>query len=320
MRRYIVDRTLLAIPTLLGVTLVIFIVLRVLPGDPLAVVLGLEGEFYVLDEEELKNARASLGLDVPLYRQYANWIVDVLKGDFGTSFWRGAPLSELLLRRGPITGQIALMAVVISWVVGLPVGVLGALRRNSAADYASRTGVNVFLAVPSFLIGLTIVALTVVWFTWRPPLTIAYLWDDPVRNFQLTIFPALALGAPMGAVIARMARSTILEVVREDYVRTARAKGLTDGMTIWRHVLRNSMLPVITISGLQLGNLLGGSVAVEKAFSVPGLGTALIDAITDRDWPFIQNLVLLYGVIFAVTNILVDLSYGFLDPRIRYRQ
>lgn len=319
MRNYIIRRTLLFVPTVIGVTLLIFIVLRVLPGDPLRVVLGAEGSVaYILSDEELANARASLGLDKPLYQQYLGWLADIAQGDLGNSFWREAPLSEVISRRGPITAQIAVMATILSWVLGLPVGIVGALKRNTLLDYLTRSGATFGLAVPSFWVGVIVVTVTVLVFSWRPPLGIVYFWDDPIRNLQLTIFPALALGVTMTAVIARMARSTILEIINEEYVRTARSKGLGGRTVITRHVLKNAMLPVITISGLQFANLLGGSVAVEKAFSVPGLGTALITAITDRDWPFIQNLVLLYALVFMVVNMLIDLSYAWLDPRIRY--
>jgi peptide/nickel transport system permease protein len=186
-------------------------------------------------------------------------------------------------------------------------------------DYVSRFFVTLFLAVPSFWLGLTFILITVLFFTWRPPLSIVYIWDNPVKNLQMTIGPAVVLGIGLGALIARMSRATLLEVFREDYVRTARAKGLGERIVVWRHVLRNALLPVITISGLQLGGLLGGSVAVERAFGVPGLGTALVFAITERDWMVIQNLVLLYGSVFLLVNLIIDLSYGWIDPRIRYQ-
>ena len=175
------------------------------------------------------------------------------------------------------------------------------------------------MAVPSFWVGLVIVLVGVLAFTWRPPLTIIYFWDDPWRNLQITLGPAIAMGAGLGAVMARITRSSVLEALEEDYVRTARAKGLAEPPIVWRHVLKNALLPIITLSGLTLGGLLGGSVAVERAFGVPGLGTALVQALTERDWMMIQNLVLLYGVIFTVINLVVDLSYGLFDPRIRYQ-
>jgi len=319
MRKYLAQRLLIAIPTLFGVTLLIFIAMRVLPGDPLAAISGEGGGTYVLSPEQLRAARASLGLDRPYAVQYLDWLGDILRGDLGKSFWRGEPIRELIFRRAPITGQIALMAVILSWVIGLPVGLIGAVWRNSWTDYVFRLVVTLFMAIPSFWVGLMIVLSLVLAFTWRPPLTIAYLWDDPARNLQMTGGPALALGVALAAMMARITRSSVLEVLGEDYVRTARAKGVRERVVVWRHALVNAMLPILTVSGTAFGALLGGSVAVERAFGVPGLGLALVFAVAERDWMLIQNLVLLYGVIFVLINLVVDVSYGWFDPRIRYQ-
>ena len=319
MRKYLGQRLLIAIPTLFGVTLLIFIAMRVLPGDPLSAISGEGGGTYVLSKEQLQAARVSLGLDRPYVVQYLDWLRDILRGDLGKSFWRGEPIRELIFRRAPITGQIALMAIILSWVIGLPVGLIGALWRNSLTDYASRLVVTFFMAIPSFWVGLMVVLSLVLAFTWRPPLTIVYLWDDPIRNLQMTAGPALVLGVALGAMMARITRSSVLEVLGEDYVRTARAKGLHERIVVWRHALVNAMLPILTVSGTALGALLGGSVAVERAFGVPGLGLALVFAVAERDWMLIQNLVLLYGVIFVLINLVVDVSYGWFDPRIRYQ-
>jgi len=319
MRKYLAQRLLIAVPTLLGVTLLIFIAMRVLPGDPLAAISGEGGGSYVLSQEQLQAARVSLGLDRPYAVQYLDWLKDILRGDLGKSFWRGEPIRELIFRRGPITGQIAVMAVILSWIIGLPVGLAGALWRNSRIDYVFRFVVVLFMAIPSFWVGLMIVLSLVLAFTWRPPLTIVYLWDDPIRNLQMTAGPALALGIALAAMMARITRSSVLEVLGEDYVRTARAKGLRERIVVWRHALVNAMLPILTVSGTAFGALLGGSVAVERAFGVPGLGLALVFAIAERDWMLIQNLVLLYGVIFVLINLAVDISYGWFDPRIRYQ-
>ena len=319
MRKYLGQRLLIAIPTLFGVTLLIFIAMRVLPGDPLSAISGEGGGTYVLSKEQLQAARVSLGLDRPYVVQYLDWLRDILRGDLGKSFWRGEPIRELIFRRAPITGQIALMAIILSWVIGLPVGLVGALWRNSLTDYVSRLVVTFFMAIPSFWVGLMIVLSLVLAFTWRPPLTIVYLWDDPIRNFQMTTGPALVLGVALAAMMARITRSSVLEVLGEDYVRTARAKGLHERIVVWRHALVNAMLPILTVSGTALGALLGGSVAVERAFGVPGLGLALVFAVAERDWMLIQNLVLLYGVIFVLINLVIDVSYGWFDPRIRYQ-
>ena len=319
MRKYVGQRLLIAIPTLFGVTLLIFIAMRVLPGDPLSAISGEGGGTYVLSKEQLQAARVSLGLDRPYVVQYVDWLKDILRGDLGKSFWRGEPIRELIFRRAPITGQIALMAIILSWIIGLPVGLIGALWRNSWTDYAFRFVVTLFLAIPSFWVGLMVVLSLVLAFTWRPPLTIVYLWDDPIRNLQMTTGPALILGVALAAMMARITRSSVLEVLGEDDVRTARAKGRRERIVVWRHARVNAMLPILTVSGTALGALLGGSVAVERAFGVPGLGLALVFAVAERDWMLIQNLVLLYGVVFVLINLVVDVSYGWLDPRIRYQ-
>ena len=299
--------------------MLIFIAMRVLPGDPLSAIAGEGGGTYVLNKEQLAAARKSLGLDRPLVVQYLDWMNDVLHGNLGKSFWRGEPIRELIFRRAPITAQIALMAVGLSWIIGLPVGLIGALWRNSKTDYLFRVVVTLFMAIPSFWVALMIVLSLVLTITWRPPLTIAYLWDDPVRNLQITAGPALALGIALAAMMARITRSSVMEVLGEDYVRTARAKGVAERGVVWRHALKNAMLPILTVTGTALGALLGGSVAVERAFGVPGLGLALVFAVAERDWMLIQNLVLLYGTIFVLVNLVVDVSYGWFDPRIRYQ-
>ena len=319
MQRYLYRRLALAVPTVLGVTVLIFVAMRILPGDPLETIFGEQTGVYVLSEKELQAARRSLGLERPLLMQYLTWIGDVARGDMGSSFWTNEPIRDTILRRGPVTMQIGLLAVLISWIVGLPVGILAAASRNSVWDYVARFFITLFMAIPSFWLGLTFVLITVLFFTWKPPILVVNIWDDPFKNFQIVIGPALALGVGLGAFIARMSRTQLLEVFREDYVRTARAKGLGEQVVMWRHVVRNALLPVITVSGLQFAFLLGGSVAVERAFSVPGLGTALVQGIDERDWMIIQNLVLLYAGIFVLVNLVIDLAYGWIDPRIRYQ-
>ena len=223
MQGYLLRRLVLAIPTILGVTVIIFVAMRILPGDPLATIFGENTGIYVLSEKELQAARHSLGLDKPLYLQYFTWIGDVARGDMGTSFWTDQPIRDTILRRGPITMQIGLFAILISWVVGLPIGILAAASRNSLWDYVARFFITLFMAIPAFWLGLTFVLITVIFFTWKPPIIVINIWDDPFKNFQIVIGPALALGVGLGAFIARMSRTQLLEVFREDYVRTARA-------------------------------------------------------------------------------------------------
>lgn len=317
--RYIAQRLLMSVPTVIGITVLIFLAMRVIPGDPLEMMQAEGTTTHVLTADELRDARHSLGLDQPYYAQYLKWMGDVLHGNMGESFWRGDKIIDLIARRGPITAEIAFLAVGIAWLMGVPAGILSACRRNSRWDYVTRSGMIFFLAVPSFWIGMLLVMVTVLVFNWRPSLSIIYLQDDPVGNLQMVAGPAFVLGIGLAAVIARMARSATLEVLNEDYVRTARAKGLSGRAVISVHVVRNTLFPVLTVSGMALGGLLGGSVAVERAFGVPGLGLALVMALTERDWMVVQNLVLLYGLIFIAINLLVDISYRWFDPRVHYR-
>jgi peptide/nickel transport system permease protein len=318
MRPYLATRLLAGLVTLFGISILIFLAMRVLPGDPLAMLTSESGMTYTLSDEELQAARASLGLDRPLPVQYLSWIGDLAHGNLGKSFWRDEPISDVIARRGPITAEIALLAVACSWIVGIPVGILSAVRRNSWADYVARVLVIFFVAVPPFWTGLLVVLAGVLFFNWRPSLTVVNIWDDVSTNLQMVIGPALVLGVSIAALTARMTRSATLQVLHEDYVRTARAKGVRERLVVWRHVLRNALLPVITVTGLALGGLLGGSVAVERAFGVPGLGSALVMAFVQRDWLVIQNLVLIYGVVFTFVNLAIDLAYAALDPRVAY--
>lgn len=319
MRTYILRRLLLAIPTLFGVTVLIFLAMRVIPGDPLAMIQATEGATIVLTEEELAAARASLGLDQPYHVQYLDWMGQVMRGDLGESFWRGDKVRDLVLRRGPITLEIAVMTLIVAWAIGIPIGIISAIQQRSWLDYVTRLGVILFLAVPSFWLAMLVITGSVLAFSWRPPLELVQLLEDPGRHIQTVAGPILVLGIGLAAVIARFTRSAMLEVLQDDYVRTARSKGLADRTVHLRHALRNALLPIITVSGLAFGGLLGGSVAVERAFGVPGLGAALVLALNERDWMVIQNLVLLYGVVFVVVNLVVDISYGLVDPRIRYQ-
>jgi peptide/nickel transport system permease protein len=317
MNLYLLRRLLVSIPTIVGITILIFLVMRVLPGDPVSVVFGQES-FASLSAADQARFRADLGLDQPLHVQYLEWMAAVARGDFGRSFWRNDTVRDLLIRRGPITVQIAIMAIVFSWLVGVPIGIMSATRRGTWRDHTVRVLATLFLAIPNFWLGVAVVLVGVLYFSWRPPIEAAYLWTDPWRNLQMTIGPAIALGAGAGAYVSRITRSSMLELLYSDFVRTARAKGLIERRVIWRHVFVNAVLPVITLSGLTLAGLLGGSVAVETAFGVPGLGTSLVRALADRDYMVVQNLVLIYAIIFTVVNLCVDLAYGWLDPRIRY--
>lgn len=318
MRKYLLRRALFALGTMIGVSLIIFVVLRILPGDPLVAILGVEGHAK-MDPADRAALMRDLGLSDSLPVQYVRWVRDIATGQLGKSFFRGDTVRDLILHRGPLSAEIAILALVISWLVGLPVGILSATRPNGWADAVVRSLSVLFIAVPGFWLGLLIVLALLFWFGYKAPIIIVQLWQDPWQNFQLIIGPAVVLGLAQGAYIARMSRSCLLEVIREDYVRTARAKGAVERAVVLHHALPNALLPVITISGVLLGFVLGGSVAVEQAFGVPGLGRALVVAIIERDIVVVQNLVLLYAGIFVLVNVLVDMSYAWLDPRIRYQ-
>jgi peptide/nickel transport system permease protein len=316
-RKYLARRAVYAAVTLFGVSISIFVILRILPGDPLVAILGVEGHARMSQADRVR-IMADLGLSDPLPLQYVRWLGDIVTGRLGRSFFRGDTVAELILHRGPISAEIGVLALLVSWLVGLPVGILSAFKPNSVPDGLARSLSVLFIAIPGFWLGMLIVLALLFWFGYKAPIVIVHVWQDPWQNFQQVIGPAMVLGLAQGAYIARMSRSTLLEVISEDFVRTARAKGLREGIVVFRHALPNALLPVITISGVLLGFVLGGSVAVEQAFGVPGLGRALVTAVIERDIIVVQNLVLLYAVIFVAVNVLVDISYAWLDPRIRY--
>jgi peptide/nickel transport system permease protein len=317
MQKYLIRRMLFAVVTLLGVSISIFVILRVLPGDPLVAILGAEGHARMMPADR-ERIMADLGLSDPLPVQYVHWLRDIGTGQLGKSFFRGDTVAAQILHRGPISAEIAILSFIVSWLVGLPVGILSAFKPNSIPDGVARALSVLFIAIPGFWLGMLIVLAMLFWFGYKTPMVIVQLWQNPWENLQIVIGPGVVLGLAQGAYIARMSRSCLLEVIGEDFVRTARAKGLKEGLVVMRHALPNALLPVITISGVLLGFVLGGSVAVEQAFGVPGLGRAMVSAVIERDIIVVQNLVLLYAVIFVLVNVLVDLSYAWLDPRIRY--
>ena len=316
MYSYIARRFAFGAMTIVAVSIMVFVVMRILPGDPLVAVFGAEG-FTKLTEAQRANYMKELGLSDPLWVQYFAWVKDIARGDWGRSFFRSESVADMILRRGPLTAEIAFLSVILSWLVGIPVAIISALRPNSIADSVARFLSILFLAVPGFWIGMLIVLALLFWFGYRAPMAGASLFADPIANLQLIIGPAIVLGLGQAAYIARMARSSLLEVIREDYVRTARAKGLNGRRVISLHALPNALLPVITLSGVLLGLVLAGSVPVERAFGTPGLGYAMFTAVSERDVFVMQNLVFLYATVFVALNILVDVAIAFLDPRIR---
>lgn len=318
MYRYILRRLGFGALTVFGVSVIIFVVMRILPGDPLVAVFGMEG-FTKLTPEQRAHYMAELGLSAPLPVQYGRWLGDIARGKLGRSFFRDESVADLIVRRGPLSAEIGLLSVILSWLLGLPVGIISAVRPNSVTDMGARFMSIFFLAVPGFWLGMLIVLASLFWFGYKAPLIGVPLWVDPWTNMQLIIGPAVVLGAGQAAYIARMSRSSLLEIIREDYVRTARAKGVVERLVVVRHALPNALLPVITLSGILMGFVLAGSIPVERAFGVPGLGRAMYTAVIERDIFVMQNLVFLYSLVFVVINIVVDITYAWFDPRIHYQ-
>ena len=313
MSRYIIRRLLLLIPTLFLVTLLVFAIIRLLPGN--IVVLMLSEQGYASDRAKLEQM---LGLDQPFYWQYLTYLGRVFRGDFGVSFWTKEPVLDEILQRLPVSLELALLAMCCGLFIALPIGILSAIRQDSWVDYLFRTVAIGGLSIPGFWMATIIIVSASISWKWVPPMRFTPFFRDPLANLSQFIIPAVILGFALSASVMRMTRSMVLEVLREDYVRTAWAKGLHESAVISRHVLKNAMIPVVTIMGLQLSALLGGAVIMESIFVLPGMGRFLIDAMTWRDYPVIQGINLFFATGVIVLNLLIDLLYAFLDPRIRY--
>src|SRR5580765_2302797 len=305
------------LPTMLGVALVTFLLIRVIPGD--VVELRYSGDRGSVSQEVLDKERARIGLDKPVWQQFLTWIWGVVRLDFGTSMWTGAPIWEEIKLRFALSLQVAIMATIVAVVLAIPLGVLAALKQDSWIDYAVRIFSIAGLAMPSFWLGIVLILLMLVIFKWLPPMVYTPFWVDPWQNLLQLIWPALAVGYRYSAVATRMTRSAMLEVLREDYVRTARAKGLVQRLILVRHALKNAMLPVVTVIALEFAFLIGGLVVTEQVFNLNGIGRLLVQAVSHRDYTLIQALVMLVAGIFIVVNFLMDAMYAWLDPRIRYR-
>jgi peptide/nickel transport system permease protein len=318
MARYILKRLLAIIPTLLGVAVLIFLLLRVVPGDVVEA-RYLTGESAFVSQELMNLERKKLGLDQPLWKQFADWMAGLVRLDFGTSMWTGSPITEEIRLRFALSLQLAVMATIVATLLAIPLGILAAVKQDTWIDYAVRVFSIAGLAMPSFWLGILLILVLLVVFHWLPPMVFTPLWVNPWENLQQLIWPALAVGYRYSAVSTRMMRSAMLEVLREDYIRTARAKGLWLKLILSRHALKNAMLPVLTIISLEFAFLLGGLVVTEQVFNLNGLGMLFVESISRRDYTLTQALVMLVASFFLVVNFLVDIAYGWLDPRIRYR-
>ena len=317
MSRYVFKRLLLMIPTLFGVALLVFFLLRVAPGD--IVELKYAGSGTFAPKEALDRERVQLGLDRPLAQQFASWIAGIVRFDLGISMWTGRPITDEIKIRLELSVQLALMATLVAVLIAIPAGTLAALKQDTWIDYLVRIVSIGGLALPSFWLGIVIILGFLIVFKWMPPLSFTSFWIDPWANLAQMIWPALAVGYRYSAMATRMTRSAVLEVLREDYVRTARAKGLRERAVVIKHALRNALLPVITVIGLEFAFLIGGLVVTEQVFNLNGIGMLFVESISHRDYTMTQALVLLVSFAFIFMNLLVDLLYAYLDPRIRYQ-
>jgi peptide/nickel transport system permease protein len=317
MLRYTIHRVLLMIPTLIGVAVLVFVLLRMLPGDIVELRFLVDGG--QITPEALAAERQRLGLDKSLWWQFYDWMTGILVGDFGTSMWTGRPVIEEIGSRLGLSLQVAIMATILAVTISIPLGTIAALYNNTWIDHTIRVFAIAGLAVPSFWLGMLII-LALLYSTGHiPPLTYVPIWEDPLRNLSQLIWPALAVGYRYSAVATRMTRSTLLEVLQEDYIRTARAKGVFERVIVARHAMRNALLPVVTVVGLEFAFLIGGLVVTEQVFNLNGIGKLFVETVTRADYTMVQALVMLVATFFIIINFVVDLLYAALDPRIRYR-
>jgi peptide/nickel transport system permease protein len=315
MIEYIFNRIALMIPTLLGIALITFVMIRIVPGD--VVELKMRADGGRVTQQQINDERTRLGLDRPLPEQFMVWMKGIVTFDFGYSMWTGRPVAQEIGDRIGLSIQVAIMATLIALIIAIPLGTISALFRDSMIDYTFRLITIAGLAVPSFWLGMIIILVLLTYFKWSPPVTYISVFEDPVKNISQLIWPALAVGYRYAAVVARMIRSSIIEVMQEDYIRTARAKGITEFVVVLKHAMRNALLPAVTIIGLEFAFLIGGLVVTEQVFNLNGIGRLFVDAVIRHDFILIQTIVFLLAVIFLSVNLIVDLIYGFLDPRTR---
>lgn len=315
MNRYLLQRLVLVIPTLAGVSLIIFALMRLLPGDVVDILFGGDTQ---ADQRTIDQIRENLGLNRPLAAQYLEWVGGFLSGNFGVSMRTGIPVAESIAQGMPVTLQLAVMAIVFACLFAIPLGIIAAVRRNGVTDMLTRIVGLIGLSFPAFWLATMFLLISSTMFRWTPPLGWVSPFADFGRNMQIMLAPALLLALQPMAIIMRMTRASLLEVLRQDYIRTAYAKGLHDRAVLLRHALQNAFIPVLTVIGVQFGALMGGSIIIEQIFSLPGIAFLLINGIYNRDYPVVQSTVLLLSLIFVLVNLAVDLLYSAVDPRIHY--
>lgn len=313
MKQYTIRRILQLIPVLLGISILIFAVMKMIPGDVISGILGVEAM-----PELRAQLAAKYGLDRPYIVQYLDWIGGVLRGDFGESIRTAEPILPQILTRFQVTAELTILAAVISWFVAIPLGILAAVKRNSMADRLIRVFALLGVSVPGFALSILLILFLSLAFGYFSPLGYVGFFEDPLRNLQIMILPASILGISISGSVMRMTRSSVLEVLRQDFVRTVRAKGASERVAIFKHVLRSALIPIVTLVGMQIGSLLGGAVIVEQIFSLPGLGQMTLTGINQRDYPVVQGCVLFIAFVYVLVNVVTDLLYAYIDPRISY--
>jgi len=315
LRSYILRRLLALIPTLLFASIIVFVTVRLIPGDVIDLMLSQND--VAADKLSRDQLVSALGLDRSMPEQYVRWVWGVLQGDFGKSLWQSTPVLEQVLQRLPVTFELGLMALIVGLVIALPIGVYSAIRQDTIGDVGARSFSILMLAVPNFWMGTMVMVFPSIWWGWSPEVNYVKFGDAPWQNMKQMIVPALVLGTALSAITMRMTRTMMLEVLRQDYIRTAWAKGLPERLVVMRHALRNALIPVVTLIGLQAPLLIGGAVIIEQIFVIPGMGLLLLEAVSQRDYPIITGVFLVVGLAVMLINLVVDLSYGFLDPRVR---
>lgn len=321
MGTYIVRRLLLVIPTLLIVTALTTVAIRLIPGDAVDVLVGQMDLSGKENRQELRaRLEAELGLDAPIPVQYVRWWKDVLlHGDLGDSIFMGVSVKDQIKQRLPVTLEIGVLALIIAMLISFPIAIFSAVRQDTIGDYAFRSLAIIFISLPEFWVGIMVVVFPSIWWGWSPPIINISLWDDPIGNLKMYILPAAILGMGINGVNMRLMRTMMLEVVREDYIRTAYAKGLTERVVILRHAVKNALIPVVTVIGLNVPVVIGGSIIIEQIFGLPGMGRLAVEAAFIRDYPVIIGVTLVYAFVVLLIILITDLSYAFLDPRIRYK-
>ena len=316
MRVYLLRRLLLIPPTLLLVTIIIFLLIRLIPGS----VIDIMAAQAIGDQAlNVRMVEEKLGLNVPIHVQYGRWMKNVMQGDLGASLWTNRPVTQVLTERLPVSLELGTMAIIIALLIALPIGIYSAIRQDTAGDYIGRTFAILCIALPSFWLGTIVVVLPSVWWGWSPSLNYVTFPEDPLGNLEIFIIPAVIMGMVMSGTTMRMTRTMMLEVLRQDYIRTAWSKGLSERVVVIRHAMKNALIPVVTIIGLQLPVLIGGSVVLEQIFVLPGVGRLLIEAITKRDYTVVSGINLFMAAFILVVNLAIDMTYAYLDPRVHYR-